>query len=99
MNPLDSCLERLFRAAARAPDDLPAEAPFLLEAQLLSTWHASAPVATDCSVILAPLFRRAFLGACAIILVSVGLTFYAWRDTPPGELVIADSVIQLTLMP
>ena len=62
MNRTNSCLERLFRAAARSPKPLPAEAPFALEAQVLAAWRAG--LEEDRSLSLLPLFRAATAGAC-----------------------------------
>ncbi len=96
MDRMNSSLDRLFRAAARCPDPLPAEAPFPLEARVLAAWRAASQ--TDTSSALMPLFRGAIACACAIIVISAALTFHSWREAAPNELGIVDSAIQLTLM-
>jgi hypothetical protein len=96
MNPIDSRLQRLVRAAACIPRELPTEAPFALECQVISAWR-SRPV-SDRSAILLPLFRGACLCACAIILISAALSLHALNETPPNEMVVLDSAIQLTLL-
>jgi hypothetical protein len=96
MNRVNSCLDRLFRAAGRCPAPLPAEAPFILEAQVLAAWRDG--LEEDCSFALLPLFRGAMACACAIIVISVALTLHSWVDAPPSEMIILDSAIQLTLM-
>jgi hypothetical protein len=86
----------LFRAAASAPDDLTAEAPFELEARVIDAWRRG-PQPEQAPGTL-PVLRGAFVCACAIILVSAAVTFQALRESPPSELVIVDSAIQLTLL-
>jgi hypothetical protein len=95
MNPTDSCLQRLLRAAARAPEEFPSEAPFYLEARVLAAWHR--PPADEPAIFALPVVRAAFFCACAIILVSAAITFQSLHESSPNELVIVDSVIQLTL--
>ena len=96
MNHIDSSLQRLFRAAARARQELPTEAPFGFEVRVLNAWRAG--LADDYAVVLAPLFRRAFVCACAVIIVSAALTLGSWRESAPNELSTVDSVMQLSLM-
>ena len=96
MNPTDFCLERLFRAAARAPRDLPAEAPFPLEREVMNAWRRGP--AQSVSALLMPLARGAIVCAYAILLISAALTLTSTNDAPGNELVTVDSVIQLTLL-
>jgi hypothetical protein len=98
MNGLDSCLQRLLRAARRDPVDLPSEVPFGLEARVLAAWRGSLVQEQSSTALVVPLIRRAFLCACAILVVAAALTFHSWKETPPNEMVIVDSAIQLTLM-
>jgi hypothetical protein len=95
MNPIDSCLQRLFRAAAADPAPLPSEAPFALEARVLADWRIGAPAETWSAL---PLVRRACVCACAILILAAALTLHSHTEAPPNELVIVDSAIQLTMM-
>lgn len=96
MNPIDSCLDRLFRAA-RVSWEAPTEVPFAVEARVLAAWRRGVEAGVGDFVFL-PLIRGACLCACAIILISTALTLGSLTDPPPSELVFVDTVIQLSLM-
>jgi hypothetical protein len=96
MNDTDRCLQQLFRAAARVPNPLPAEAPFDLEQRVLAAWRGGS--AGDAPAFLIPLVRAAVVCACAIVMISAALALRAWTEGPPNELVILDSAIQLTVL-
>lgn len=96
MNQIDSCLERLFRAA-RSDGDAPASLPFTVEMRVLAAWRRGLRDATTDFLYL-PLIRGACLCACAIILISTALSLQFLTEPPPSELVVVDSVIQLSLM-
>jgi hypothetical protein len=96
MNRSDSCLNRLFRAAARAEQSLPAEAPFWLETQVIAAWRQG--IAAEPALLILPLIRRAFLCACAIVVASAAFTIHSLREPPPSELVFVDSAIQWNLL-
>jgi hypothetical protein len=96
MNQIDSCLERLFRAARRACD-APASVPFALEMRVLAAWRRGFQESAA-EVMYLPLIRGACLCACAIILISTALSLQFMAEPPPSELVVVDSVIQLSLM-
>jgi hypothetical protein len=95
MNQTDSCLERMFRAAASVQRELPPEAPFALERRVLAAWRQAQ--SEDPSALLIPLFRRAFICACAILAISMALTLQSLNDSP-NELVIVDSLIQSSVL-
>ena len=92
MNQIDCCLRRLFQAAAQGPESLPAEAPFWLEAQVMAAWRQG--VVTEPTLSFLPVIRRAFLCACAIVVVTAAFAFHTFQEPPPSELVIVDSAIQ-----
>lgn len=94
MMSVHSCLERLLRGAARAPGSLPAQVPFRLEAQVLAMWRKEKRE----EPLLLPLFRGAFVCACAILVISAALTLQSWREIPANEMLIVDSVIRMTLL-
>jgi hypothetical protein len=99
MNEFDSCLERLFRAASRVRPALPAEAPYGLETRLLNAWRGG--LKPEGLMPLLPVVQRAFLCACAILVITAALALHSLRQAPPppaNELVTVDSSIQLTLM-
>lgn len=95
MNETDFSLKRLFRAASRAPEYIPAEAPFALETRVLAAWRH---YPTDDHFPMLTVVRWASLCACVIIVITSALTFHSLTQPPPSELVVLDSVIQLTLM-
>ena len=95
MKSAEFSLERLLRAAARVPEALPAEAPYQVELRVLAVWRRG--LAADPSVIFLPLVRKAFLCACAILVISAAVSLKSWTEAPPNELFIVDSAIQFTL--
>jgi hypothetical protein len=95
MKGTDHYLERLFKAAALAPRELPSEVPFHLEVGVLAEWRFGCPA--DQAAFVLPLVRRAFVCACAIVLLSAVLSSLR-SDSSPNELIIVDSEIQLSLM-
>jgi hypothetical protein len=97
MNRADSCLQRLFRAAAAdAPRQVPVEAPFAFENAILRNWRSDAE--RDRSSPFLPLFRGAFVCACAILLLSIFLSIHFFNEDPADETAVVESAIQLTLM-
>lgn len=95
MNQSDRCLKRLFQTAALAPEELPTEVPFHVQASVLADWRFGQPA--DEATFVLPLVRRAFVCACAIVLISALFTSLR-RDGAPNELVIVDSEIQLSFL-
>ena len=96
MNAIDSCLRRLFRAAAGIDESLPTEAPFWLEAQVMTAWRGHR--AAEPALIILPVMRKAFFCACAVVVITAALTFQTFREPPPSELVVVDSAIQSHLL-
>jgi hypothetical protein len=96
MKRIDDCLQRLLDAAARAPGEPVPETPFHLEAAVLAEWRMAQ--VCDHAALVLPLLRRAFLCACAIVLISGAFSLRHLAEGSPNELVIVDSVFQLTLM-
>ncbi len=95
MKHVDSCLQRLFRAASgEVEEDLPIEAPFLFEARVLSAWR-SAPTTTERFWLSVPVLRRAFVCACGVMLLSAFYFAHSWSDGATSELVNVDSAIRL----
>jgi hypothetical protein len=98
MNPTDFALERLFQAARRARSELSVEVPYRLENGVLGAWRRGRRAEEPGPVL--PLVRKAFLGACAILVIAAFLGLHSWREAPAAvdELAIVDSAIQLSLM-
>ena len=98
MNPLDFSLDRLFRAAGQFRPPLPAEAPYHLETRILGAWRRG--LEAERLSLAIPLVRKAFLCACAILIISAAWTLSSLREASPApdELVNVDSAIQLTLL-
>ena len=98
MNKSDHDLKRLYKAAARAARDIPAEIPLHLERRVLALWRSGAAVVDEFFSPL-PLYRRALAFAC--VLVIVALAFYCWglNQQPSDEVVIINSPVSLTYLP
>ena len=100
MKHIDGQLDRLFKAAARAPKSAPEEASFALETRVMGQWRSSLrPESGDFFVAW---FRRATIGACLLAVVSLA---WNYRDLTNGqkgisdELAIADSSMKAGLNP
>ena len=61
----------------------------------MASWRSGA---SEPLGMLTGLFRGAVVCACVIILVSTALTLGSLREPPANELVIVDSVLQISLM-
>ena len=90
-------LNRLLKAAASAPQEWPADAPYGLEQRILAGWRSLA--AHDETSGLLPVFRWAFLCALLAILLSFVFNYRFLSQPTPNEFSIADSVIKLSLLP
>ena len=97
MRNMNDPLERLLKAAASAPQELPAEVPYGLEQRILAGWHSLA--AHDETSGLLPVFRWAFVCALLAILLSFVFNYRFLSQPTPNEFSIADSVIKLSLLP
>jgi hypothetical protein len=99
MNSLDRQLESLLQSAARAPRPSPAEPSFALEARVLGYWRRLPTGAGDVAQILVPLLRRAALCACLLMLLSLAFGYGALRTGENDEVTLANSAVDLTLIP
>ena len=98
MNDIDIQLQRLLRAAAHAPRDLPPEAPFPLEARVLADWRSGRVQTETLPGTWMAIVQKAFVCSCAILLVAAALILHSRSETPANEMVDLDSAIQLTLL-
>src|SRR5947209_6605018 len=96
MNATDFCLRRLLRGAAGVEESLPAEAPFWLEAQVMASWRASGTAEPGLNFL--PVIRKAFVCACAVVVITAAFTVQTFREPPPSELIVLDSAIQWHLL-
>ncbi len=88
-------LNRLLRAAARAPQHPDMEPPFGLESRVIAGW-ISAPLGDE-SAWLVPWLRSAMAMACVVVLLCVAWD-YRQSSLPAGdEVSLADSTFQMDL--
>jgi hypothetical protein len=99
MNSIDQQLEQLLNSAARAPRNLPRETPFRVEAKVLAQWRSRPGGAGEVAHFLLPLLRRAALCACLLMLVSIAFSYRAITNGENDEAAIANSAVDLTLLP
>jgi len=99
MNSTDHQLEQLLHAAARAPKTPPGEAPFALQAKLLAQWRSAGTGAGDIGQFLLPLFRRAAICACLLMLVSIAFSYRSIVSGEDDEVQIANAAVDLTQLP
>ena len=78
MKPIDEKLDRLLRAAAKAPPRAVDEIPLGLETRVLAQGRQGG--AEDESAFLFVFLRRAVIGACVVLALSV-----AWTLTRPAS--------------
>ena len=98
MNSINQQLSLLLKSAARAPRQPVGEAPFGLESQVLAQWRR--PGATgDLAHLLMPLLRRAVFCACLLMLLSIAFSYRAITGGENEEVIIANSTVDLTLVP
>jgi hypothetical protein len=99
MNLNDQMLQRLVRSAARAPRPLPEGAPLAVESKVLACWRRLPFEAVDRAQLVLPLLRRAAVCACVLMLVSIALSYGAIINADDEVVMIANSVVDLTLLP
>jgi hypothetical protein len=95
MNWMDRHLERLFRAAALAPQRPAGELSFAAEARVLSQWRAAPGQAWGPSLL--PLFRTGLAFACALLLATVALSLRQMKQTTTDEWSLPNAVVNLAL--
>ena len=98
MSKADHNLNRLYKAAAQAAREVPAEVPFDLERRVLAMWRSGAAAVEEFFSPL-PLYRRALAFACALVVMA--LAFYCWEmgQQPSDEVVIINSPVSLNYLP
>ena len=97
MNPLDHRLARLFKAAAEARTSASTEAPWSLEARVLAQLRSEAAEVDEFFPL--PLFRRALVLSCVLVLVALAFNFRELTQRPPDEVVIINSPVAVNDLP
>ena len=98
MNPMDSPLDRLLAAAARAKRPLPKTAPLRVQSRVLA--HGWGPVELfDDWMALIPTVRRALVWACAIAVVAVAIGYLELRTPASDEALWLNSALTLDSLP
>jgi hypothetical protein len=91
MKSQDNELNRLFKAAASAPNASPGAARFALEARVLGAWRAAG--AADNGEFLVAWFRRAAICGAVLAVASLAWTYHAPTNRAGGEGAVADSAM------
>ena len=92
----DHEIDRLFRSAAQARDEGPAEMPFGFDTRVIALWHASAAKPNG----IASLLRRVALLSAAVIAISMLAAVREIKQSREqyndftNEFAIADTAIQ-----
>lgn len=91
-------LNRLFRSAAQAPEDLPAGPSYALEQRILARWRNRAEAVEEWFTHL-PLYRRALVVACALALAALAVYFQDLTQDPPDDFDVINTALDLTSLP
>lgn len=95
----NDAIDRLLRAAAKAPVDAPAEAPFGFETRVVASWRSGGSAGDDVAEITRFLGRAGAIGLAVLLLAGVA-AYRQFRDQEflagpqTNEYAIADSAIQ-----
>ncbi len=99
MNGRNEQLNQLLKSAARASLPLPVEAPFAVQAKVLAHWRRWPADSSDLAHAFLPLIRRAAVCACILMLLSLAFTYRTLSNPESEEVIIANSAVDLTLLP
>jgi len=99
MNSDQDPLHRLLDSAALAPRPLPVRVPMALETRVMAHWRRLPFEAGDLSLTLLPSLRRAAFCACLLMLLSIALSYRAITNGEDDVVMIANSAVDLTLLP
>jgi len=95
MNPPDDPLRRLLQAAAKAPADLPTEAPFSVAQSIRLGRGRRARAAMDDWLALLPMVRGAMLGACLVAFAAAAFVFWDADSGSSDEAVFIEAQADL----
>ena len=88
---------RLAAAARRAPAEPPAEMPFGFDTLVIADWRARRGDNEALSWTL--LLRGALVCSALIMALSVAMNYRSLQEREPGADAIADSAIQMSMVP
>jgi len=98
MKPTNESLQRLLKAAGKAPPQAVAAPPLGLETRVLAQWRAGSE--EDESVSLFAFFRRAVIGATLVLVLSAAWSLTQSSGSATGdEAARLDYDIQMSLNP
>lgn len=97
MKKSDDPLQRLFRAAAMASNEVPDSPPSNLEDRFIARWRNSE--IEDESALLVNLLRRAVVFAGCILALSVGWNWMQSRNENAAETALANYAVNIQLPP
>jgi anti-sigma-K factor RskA len=89
--------KRLAAMARQAPAAPPAEMPFGFDTRVIANWRAQADDGD--SSLWVPLLRGALVCSVLIVALTVAVNYQTLKEREPTSLAIADSAIQLTMLP
>jgi hypothetical protein len=89
--------KRLVAMARQAPAVPPAEMPFGFDTRVIAGWRAQ--VDDGESSLWVPLLRGALVCSVLIVALTVAMNYQTLKEREPTSLAIADSAIQLTMLP
>jgi hypothetical protein len=95
MNSPERLLQRLFKAAARASQEMPGAPSLALETKVLAGLRPM-PVEDDFAL-LAALFRRAVVCAATVMVLSAGWTWFENREQASGAMALANYTVTIQL--
>jgi hypothetical protein len=97
MNPTEDQLNRLLRAASRAPKPETRAALFALESRVIAGWRASSQ--SESGELLVALCRRAAVFACCLALASLAWNYLELKGQAGDELAAAESSMRIGVNP
>ena len=97
MNPAGDQLNRLLRAASRAPRSETRAAMFALETRVIAGWRASSRA--EGGEMLVALCRRAAVFACCLALASLAWNYRELKGQTGDELAAAESSMRIGVSP
>lgn len=97
MNTPDQFLDRLFRAASRAPQSEPVRVTYPAEMRVLAAWRRSRPETLPDG--LGAWLRAGFAGAVVVAMVAVVVSWSTVRPRPVDEFAVADAALYVAVAP
>ena len=97
MKLFDHDLERLIKAAAQIRSPNATGPSFALESRILNQVRLG--TSEEPFTLLLPVFRRAMALACVVMICSLTLNYFLTAHNVPDTRAIAESAMQLSLLP